>query len=315
MAVSTSSSVRTDLISLGDLDTADIRGIVSWGVAHARGQRPGRRLEGLVIGSYFRKTSTRTRTAFAAGALRLGAQVITYGPDDLQLNTGETVEDTAEVFSRMLDGLVCRTAGSTAELRALAAPSGMGVINAMSAHEHPTQALADLSTIQHRLGGIDGVRVLYVGEGNSTAAALALALPRFAGTELHLCTPPGYGLDPAVRVRAEHCAAETGSVVRESHDPAELPGAADIVYTTQWQTTGTAKPDPDWRAVFAPFQVDERLMGRYPEAWFMHDLPAHRGEETTAAVLDGPRSIAYEQAGFKMHSAMAVLEWSLTPRI
>ncbi|KAA5835177.1 ornithine carbamoyltransferase [Saccharopolyspora hirsuta] len=305
---------RGDLISLADLDLVQIREIVRNGVAFARGERAGEPLAGAVIGIYFRKTSTRTRTAFSAAALRLGARIIAYGPDDLQLNTGETVEDTAQVLSRMLDGLVCRTAGSTEELRALAAPPGMSVINAMSAHEHPTQALTDLITIQQHVGGVDGARVLYVGEGNSTAAALALSLPRFEGTELHLRTPPGYGLEAHVRAQAEEYAAESGSVLRETHDMAELPADVDVVYTTRWQTTGTTKADPDWRAVFQPFQVDEQLLDRYPEARFMHDLPAHRGEETTAAVLDGPRSIAFDQAENKMHGAMAVLEWALRSR-
>jgi ornithine carbamoyltransferase len=305
---------RGDLISLVDLDLNEIREIVRNGVGFARREHRGEPLAGAVIGIYFRKTSTRTRTAFSAAALRLGARIISYGPDDLQLNTGETIEDTAQVLSRMLDGLVCRTAGSTAELRALAEPSGMSVINAMSAHEHPTQALTDLTTIQRHFGEIDGTRVLYVGEGNSTAAALALSLPRFERTELYLRTPPGYGLEPHVREQAERYAAESGSVLRETHDMTELPSAVDIVYTTRWQTTGSSKPDPNWRDVFAPFRVDEELLAGYPAARFMHDLPAHRGEETTAAVLDGPRSIAFDQAGDKMHSAMAVLEWALRSR-
>jgi ornithine carbamoyltransferase len=307
-------SASGDLISLADLDLAEIREIVRDGVEFAEGRRTGEPLRGAVVGIYFRKTSTRTRTAFSAAALRLGARIITYGPDDLQLNTGETIEDTAHVLSRMLDGLVCRTAGTTEELRALAEPPGMSVINAMSSHEHPTQALADLTTIARRLGRVDGVRVLYIGEGNSTAAALALSLTRFAGTELYLRTPPGYGLAPHVLRQAEQYAAQSGSVVRESHDMDDLPRPVDVIYTTRWQTTGSSKADPEWRDVFVPFRVDEAVLDSNPSAWFMHDLPAHRGEETTAAVLDGPRSIAFDQAENKMHSAMAVLDWSLARR-
>jgi ornithine carbamoyltransferase len=301
------------VISLRDLTDADIEWIVQCGVDVAADPTSrGDPLRGRVVGVFFSKTSTRTRTSFTAGALRLGAQVITYGPGDLQLNTGETLEDTARVLGGMLDGLVIRTAGPPAEMRAFAAHCP-AVVNAMSADEHPTQALADLTTMSARFGHLTDLRVLYVGEGNNTAAALALALPRFRGVDLEFRTPRGYGLAPDVLAEATVLAGRAGSRVAERHDMASLPAAVDVVYTTRWQTTGTSTPDPDWRTTFAPFQVDGAVMARYPDACFMHDLPAHRGEEVTAEVLDGPASIAFEQAQHKLHSAMAVLEWCLCP--
>ena len=297
------------VLSLRDLSDADIDWIVRRGREIA-GDPTGRdTLRGRVVGIYFSRTSTRTRTSFSAGALRLGAQIVSYGPSDLQLNTGESIEDTARVLGGMLDGLVIRTAGPPEEIRAFAAYCP--VVNAMSADEHPTQALADLTTMSIALNGIEGVRVLYVGEGNNTAAALALAVPRFAGAELHLRTPPGYGLDAKLLAEATDLAARHGALVCERHDLADLPAEVDIVYTTRWQTTGTSKADPRWRDVFAPFAVDAALLSRYPGARFMHDLPAHRGEEVSGEVLDGPASIAFEQAQHKLHSAMAVLEWCL----
>jgi ornithine carbamoyltransferase len=300
------------LVSLADLDHDELRDLVVRGVAYAAGAVvPEQPLRDRVVGVYFRKTSTRTRTAFTTGAFRLGASVITYGPDDLQENTGETSEDTGAVLSRMLDGLVARTTGPPEELRAWAAQDRMAVVNAMSADEHPTQALADLTTMLQRLGTLDGVRVLYVGEGNSTAAALALALTRFEGAELHVRTPRGYGLAPDKSRLAAAYAAEHGAVFTEDDSPDELPARVDVVYTTRWQTTGTTKADPSWRRDFEPFRVDDALMARYPRAIFMHDLPAHRGEEVTASVLDGPASAAFEQAENKLHSAMATLEWCL----
>lgn len=289
------------VISLRDLADADIEQIVQRGVDLADDPAAaGRPLAGRIVGVYFSKTSTRTRTSFTTGALRLGAQVIAYGPDDLQLNTGETLGDTARVLGGMLDGLVVRTAGPPEELRTLAEHCP-AVVNAMSADEHPTQALADLTTMAARFGRIKDLRVLYVGEGNNTAAALALSLPRFEGATLELRSPEGYGL------QGEYA----GNVV-ERHDMDALPAEVDVVYTTRWQTTGTTKPDPHWREVFAPFQVSAELMARYPRACFMHDLPAHRGEEVTAEVLDGPASVAFDQARNKLYSAMAVLEWSLS---
>ncbi|MEQ0559935.1 ornithine carbamoyltransferase [Amycolatopsis sp. NEAU-NG30] len=295
------------LISLDDLTDDDLRAVVARAVRLATGPVPPS-LRGDVVGIYFRKTSTRTRTAFSSGALRLGAQIVAYGPGDLQTNTGESIEDTGRVLASMLDVLVARTAADPAELRAIAAQDRMAVVNAMSEDEHPTQALADLATVVQRFGKVDGLRMLYLGEGNNSAAALALALTRFPGTELHLRTPPGYGLTADVLARASAHAARCGSSIVERHDADDLP-EADVVYTTRWETTGTTKPDPDWRKVFAPFQVTTDVWRSSPRAVFMHDLPAHRGEEVTAEVLDGPHSIAFAQAENKLYSAMAALEW------
>ncbi|MFE9440009.1 ornithine carbamoyltransferase [Streptomyces sp. NPDC006602] len=305
---------RQHLISLNDLSDVALRAVVDRGAALHRslatgGKVPGSPLDGLVVGVYFSKTSTRTRTAFSAGALRLGADIVAYGPDDLQLNTGESSEDTGRIMSLMLDALVARTAGDPAEMRAWSAQRRMSVINAMSADEHPTQALADLTTLTLQFGRVDGLRILYVGEGNNTAAALALALSRYPDVLLDLRTPTGYGLPQQVLERAQAQAQAAGSVVRQRHDMTGLPGDLDVVYTTRWQTTGTTKPDPHWRDGFAPFQVTAELMDRAPKAVFMHDLPAHRGEEVIADVLDGPASIAFQQAESKLYSAMAVLEW------
>lgn len=301
------------LISLDDLSDDQFRQIIDRGLDYATGTNATHQpLSGRVIGIYFRKTSTRTRSAFSTAALRLGAQIVAYGPDDLQTSTGETLTDTGRVLSGMLDGLVVRTAGDPAELRDLASQDRMAVINAMSADEHPTQALADLTTLLQQFGRLDHLRVLYVGEGNNTATALARALTRFPGTELHLRTPRGYGLDPATLHRAHQLALEHHSHLDEQHHLEELPGAVDVVYTTRWQTTGTTKPGSGWRDAFALFQVSTDLMNRWPAAVFMHDLPAHRGEEVTAEVLDGARSIAFTQSDNKHHSACAVLEWCLT---
>jgi ornithine carbamoyltransferase len=298
------------LISVSDLTDEDLRALVLRGDEFASGARSDA-LSDTIAGIYFRRTSTRTRTAFTSGALRLGARCVTFGPDDLQLATGETTEDTGRVLAGMLDLLVARTSDATAEMRSWADAGDMSVINAMSAEEHPTQALTDLTTLHRHFGRVDGLRVLYVGEGNNSAAALALALSRFPDTDLELRTPPGYGLATGILATAQAQAARSGARVAERHDMAEPPSGVDAVYTTRWQTTGTSKATDDWREVFAPFQVNGALWERCagPKAAFLHDLPAHRGEEVTADVLDGPASIAFTQATHKLHSAMAVLEW------
>ncbi|GGV56441.1 ornithine carbamoyltransferase [Streptomyces spectabilis] len=296
------------LISVRDLSDDELRALVARGAEFAAGARE-ETLAGAIVGIYFRRTSTRTRTAFTSGALRLGARTVTFGPGDLQLNTGETSEDTGRVLAGMLDLLVARTSDATEEMRTWAAAGPMSVVNAMSAEEHPTQALTDLTTLHRHFGQVDGLRVLYVGEGNNSAAALALALSRFPGTTLDLRTPTGYGLPADVAATAVAQADTHGATVRERHDMADLPEGVHAIYTTRWQTTGTTKPTADWREVFAPFQVTRELWRSSPDAVFLHDLPAHRGEEVTAEVLDGPASIAFTQATHKLHSAMAVLEW------
>jgi ornithine carbamoyltransferase len=300
------------LVSLAALQRDELHELVLRSAAHAAAVVPPEQsLHGRIVGLYFRKTSTRTRTAFSSAALRLGASIIAFGPNDLQENTGETWEDTGAVLSRMLDALVARTAGPPEELLAWAEQERMAVVNAMSADEHPTQALADLTTLVQQFSALEGVRVLYIGEGNSTAVALALALTRFEGAELHVRTPAGYGIARDKWEIASGYAERFGAVLTEDDSLAELPAEVDAVYTTRWQTTGTTKPDPDWRRAFEPFRVDEELMRRYRRAIFMHDLPAHRGEEVTAGVLDGPASAAFDQAENKLHSAKATLEWCL----
>ena len=298
------------LLSINDLSRDDQLALVAAGRRfRLRGRRQAPVLDGAVVGVYFRKTSTRTRTGFSAGALRLGGRVVTFGPDDLQINTGETEADTARVLGRMLDILVVRTAGPEEELRTLAAHSRMSVVNAMGAAEHPTQALADLTTLLCYFDRIEGLRILYVGEGNSTAAALALALTRFEGVRLEMRTPAGYGLAPEVLARVDQQTSATGAVLVERHTMTDPPHACDVIYTTRWETTGTNKPDPTWRERFAPFRVDVDLWRSSPDAIFMHDLPAHRGCEVTGDVIDGPASIVFDQAENKMYAAMAVLDW------
>jgi ornithine carbamoyltransferase len=299
-----------NLLSIRDLSDRDLEAILARGAAHAVATEPPQpTLAGKLVGVYFTKTSTRTRTAFSSAALRLGGDVIAFGPDDLQIATGETLEDTGRVLARMLDALVVRTAGDPEEMRALSQPHEMPVVNAMSADEHPTQALCDLTLLRTRFAELDGLRVLYLGEANNTAAALCLALARQREVEIDFRTPAGYGLAPAILDSAERAALRSGASLRERHDLDDLASRVDVVYTTRWQTTGTSKDDPDWRAKFEPFRVTARLMAAFPDAIFMHDLPAHRGEEVEAEVIDGPASVVLDQAACKMYSAMAALEW------
>lgn len=302
------------LYSLADLGDADVRHLVrrTTELYTDRDAHDGP-LRGLLVGLLFTKTSTRTRTAFTTGAIRLGGTPVPFGPGDLQTNTGESVADTGRMLAGMLDVLVARTAGPMRELKDLSGDGDMPVVNAMSAEEHPTQGLADLATLTHHFGALEGVRVLYVGEGNNTAVALARALSRQPGCHLVLACPPGYGLPAPVLAETAAAAAAGGGSLRQVHEMTALPDEAHAVYTSRWQTTGSSKPDPGWREAFRPFHVDAALMGRWPDAVFLHDLPAHRGEEVSGEVLDGKSSLAWAQARMKAAGAMAVLEWVAAP--
>ena len=275
-------------------------------------QKIKRPLAGKVVGIYFRGSSTRTRTAFTIGAAHLGATTIAYGPNDLQIVTGETIEDTARVLANFLDVLVIRTNQSVAEIKALANQDRMSIINAMSDNEHPTQAIADLVTLHEEFGRLDGLHVLYLGEGNNTAASLALAVAQTPGMSLTLVTPQGYGLDEGILDTAHQLAIVHDAHLEHHHRINQLPTNIDAVYTTRWQTMGVPKAELNWQEKFEPFRVTQELMDRVSKpvgTIFLHDLPAVRGGDVDDEVLDGPQSRAFRQARHKMTSAMAVLEW------
>ena len=298
------------LLSLSEIGPENLASLVNRSLeiaTHGVGVPP---LIGKTVGIYFKRTSTRTRTAFTVAAIKLGATPVAYGPNDLQICTGETIEDTARVLSGFLDALVVRTNESIYEMHAFASQNEMAIINAMSDTEHPTQAIADLVTIKERFGRLQDVSVLYVGEGNNTASALALAIALTPGMRLTLLTPEGYGLSSSVLEKAQGLSVQ--SVIEQRHDISSVREKFDVVYTTRWQTMGVPKPDSNWKEKFKPYSVTQEFMQRFSKdsgTVFMHDLPAVRGDDVVDEVLDGPQSIAFRQARHKLTSAMAVLEW------
>ena len=306
------------VLSIAELGPENLADILSRACTIAAQQDGGAQpLSGKTVGIYFRRPSTRTRTSFTVAALKLGAGTIHYGPNDLQIVTGETIGDTARVLAGFLDALVIRTNESVAEMQAFAAQDEMAIVNAMSEDEHPTQAIADLVTINEALGRLTDVHILYLGEGNNTAASLALALAMTPGMRLTLVTPAGYGLPDAMLQTAQSLARQTGSAIEQQHDVERLPANVDAVYTTRWQTMGEPKADANWRELFAPYSVTPALMAQVSKpagTIFLHDLPAVRGGDTHDEVLDGPQSRAFRQARHKLTSAMAVLSWCLAAK-
>jgi ornithine carbamoyltransferase len=304
---------RRHFLSLADLGPETISILVEKSLSISRDDKiKSRALKDKTVGIYFKVTSTRTRTAFTVGALRLGANAISFGPNDLQINTGESVSDTGRVLSGFLDLLVVRTNGAIEEMEQLAYQSDMAVINAMSENEHPTQAIADLVTLREALGRLKDVQVLYIGEGNNSAAALALAVAQTPGMALTIVTPERYGLERGIFDRACKLAGLYGASIEQTHDLDRLPRNVDAVYTTRWETMGAPKPDFNWRAKFEPYRVTPEFMAKVSKpsgTIFMHDLPAIRGDEAMNEVLDGPQSVAFRQARHKLTSAMSILTW------
>ena len=301
------------VLSVTELGADNLAHLVQQSLLISDGKQTIKRpLAGKVVGIYFRGTSTRTRTAFTVGATHLGAATITYGPNDLQIVTGETIEDTARVLANFLDILVIRTNQSLAEMRALANQENMSIVNAMSDNEHPTQAIADLVTLHEEFGHLDGLHVLYLGEGNNSAASLALAVAQTPGMSLTLVTPAGYGLDEDILETANQLARIHGARIEHHHRIDRLPRNVDAVYTTRWQTMGVPKAELNWQVKFEPFRVTQALMDQVSKpvgTIFLHDLPAVREVDVDNEVLDGPQSRAFRQARHKMTSAMAVLAW------
>jgi ornithine carbamoyltransferase len=304
------------LLSLTDVGPENLARLVDHSLSLAGNASSAQPLKGKTVGIYFRRASTRTRTAFTTAAIKLGGTPIAYGENDLQISTGETIRDTARVLSGYLDGLVIRTNESIQEMRTFASQNDMAIVNAMSDTEHPTQALADLVTIKEAFGRLNGISILYLGEGNNTASALAFAVSLSEGMRLMLITPEGYGLTSSVIEQANELGQQRGSLVEQHHDMAHLPHGFDVVYTTRWQTMGESKADPDWREKFLPYSVTQNLMQKVSNGngtIFMHDLPAVRGDDVVDEVLDGPQSVAFRQARHKLTSAMSVLTWCIGP--
>ncbi|MFD5193277.1 ornithine carbamoyltransferase [Streptomyces sp. NPDC058357] len=302
-----------NLISLADLTPAELDRIVRRAVTFGRDGIVPKPLAGRQVGLYFRKSSTRTRTSFWSAATRLGADVITFGPNELQLSTGETVEDTARVLGQYLDALVVRTNGDVEEIRRLGGSEDLAVVNALSLDEHPTQAIADLATLTEEFGSLDGLHLLVVGEGNSSGAALALAAALTPGLRVTLLCPRGYEVPKeTLDLAAELSGGQ--ALVRQVVTADDIEGPVDAVYTSRWQTMGVTKENPDWIQDFDGFQIGRAFLDRFsgPRTVFLHDLPAVRGEEVTDEVLDGPSSRAWRQAHHKMTAAAAVLEWCVT---
>ncbi len=263
-------------------------------------------LPGRMLGLLFQKPSTRTRVSFEAGMNQLGGQAMVLPMGDIQLSRGESVADTARVLSRYLDAIVVRTFDH-AIVEEWAREATIPVINGLTDLNHPCQALSDLLTIQEKKGRLKGVKIAYVGDGNNVTNSLIEAAAKMGMTMAVGC-PPGYQPDQHIVDLAREEARQTGAMIEIGADPLVAVKDADVVYTDVWISMGREREQARRLKILAPYQLNERLLKRAkPDALVMHCLPAHRGEEISAEVLDGPQSVVLDQAENRLHMQKAIL--------
>lgn len=302
--------VGRDVLSAADLTVDEVRRVYATAATlkaefrasrrHARPPLPGRTLAML-----FQKPSLRTRVSFESGMVQLGGHAV-YLTHDVVLGARESVRDVARNLERMVDAIVVRTGPHEVALE-LAAQASIPVINGLTLREHPCQALADLFTIQERFGRLEGVVLAFVGDGNNVYHSLALLGAAF-GMEIRLAHPPGYAPNDRILTMARELADASGARLNFGHDPVAAVEGANVVYTDAWTSMGQEAEIEARRDAFAGYRVDDALMDAAgPDALAMHCLPAHRGEEITSAVMDGPRSLIWEQSENRLHVQKGLL--------
>jgi ornithine carbamoyltransferase len=297
---------KRDYLTVDSLSSEELAKVLDLADDLKRDRRQRDDLAGTSIAMIFEKPSTRTRVSFEVGITELGARPVILNSSELQLGRGETVEDTARVLSRYVHALVVRTFAQS-RLEALAHAGSIPVINALSDFTHPCQALADLQTIRERRGALAGQKLAYFGDGNNVAHSL-LKAGALAGMQVAIASPAGYEPIPQVVDSAMEIAERTGGKIVCTADPLEAAADADVVYTDVWASMGQEGEASARHMLFRPFQVNAHVMeSAKPDALVMHCLPAHRGEEITAEVIDGPNSVVFDQAENRLHSQKALL--------
>lgn len=302
-------SAGKDLLTVGGVPRGHLARLLAVAAdLKARRQRgvPHPWLAGVSLGLFFEKPSTRTRVSFEAGINQLGGQSLFLSAKDIQLCRGETIADTARVLSRYVDGLVIRTFDH-ATVEEWAAQATVPVINGLTDLCHPCQALSDLLTIREKRGRLKGVKLAYVGDGNNVTNSLIEAAAK-VGMAISVGCPPEYRPDPGIVDRAREEAQQTGGSIEITDDPLVAVKDADVLYTDVWISMGQEREQARRVKILAPFQLNERLLKRArPDAIVMHCLPAHRGQEITAGVLDSPQSVILDQAENRLHMQKAIL--------
>ncbi len=296
--------MKRDFLTLRDLSADELNAALKRAAELKAGKDASAcPLIGKSIGMLFEKASTRTRLSFQVGIYQLGAQTIYLNPNEIQFGRGETIEDTARVLSRYLNGFILRTfAHKTIE--AFARSAAIPVINGLTDLHHPCQALADLMTIKEEKGGFKGVHLVYIGDGNNVANSLIEAAS-MTGMQITIACPKGYEPDKAILKKA----VSEGTNARIINDPKKAVKGADVLYTDVWVSMGQEKEVAKRKKIFKSYQINKTLLSlAKPDAIVMHCLPAHKGEEITADVFESSQSVVFEQAENRLHAQKALLE-------
>ncbi len=298
-----------DLLTLHDFTSEEIMQILDLAddlKARQKKKEPHQYLQGKTLGMIFQKSSTRTRVSFEVGIYQLGGQALFLSSSDIQLGRGESVADTARVLSRFVDGIMIRTFAQS-DVEELARYSDVPVINGLTDLLHPCQILADLQTIREQKGRLAGLKLAYVGDGNNIAHSLLFGCARI-GINMAVASPEGYKPDERIVVLAREDAALAGAKIEILTAPAEAVKGADVVVTDVWASMGQEAQQQERVKIFAGYQVNEELVSHAAKDFiFLHCLPAHRGEEVSAGIIDGPHSVVWDEAENRLHAQKAVM--------
>jgi ornithine carbamoyltransferase len=298
-----------DIVSVYDLTSEEVWQVLKLAESFKLHQKAGmmdRPLAGKTLAMIFHKPSTRTRVSFEVGIWQLGGYALYLGASDLQLRRGETLADTARTLSRYVDGIMIRTFAHD-DVVELARYATVPVINGLTDYLHPCQALTDIFTVAEKRGRLTGLKLVYVGDGNNVANALLHAGAK-VGMHVVVATPEGHEPDQRVVAEASQDASRTGGSVELSNRPREAVRDADVIYTDVWASMGQEAEEAQRKRIFQPFQVNQSLLSAArPDVLFMHCLPAHRGDEVTDEVVDGPHSIVFDQAENRLHLQKALM--------
>ena len=298
-----------DLLSIHDLSTKEINDILDLAKTLKTQLKNGEQhhlLKGKTLGMIFQKASTRTRVSFEVGMWQLGGAALFLNANDMQIGRGEPVKDTARVLSRYVDGIMIRTF-SHDEVIELAQFATIPVINALTDLMHPCQALTDIFTVLEHKGRLQGLKMVYIGDGNNMVNSLLQACAK-VGMDISIATPKGYEPDAAIVAEALTVAAETGSKIVLCEDPLEAAKDADVLYTDVWASMGKEIEQEDRREVFVNYQINQNVMNvAKKDAIVLHCLPTHRGEEITEEVLESKQSVVFDQAENRLHVQKAIM--------